>query len=124
MQARGPPLVPTLRCWEPVNQETLRGMTTGDLPVPFEPTRAEFVARNRPPPPPPDPEPLAEWQRYLPAARRHRWLGFGATPPGPPPGTGAAPLWPPPYPPGAPDWASPGCRHPVCSRPGERWSSR
>ena len=72
-------------------------MTTGDLPVPFEPTRAEFVARNRPPPPPPDPEPLAEWQRYLLAARRYRWLVFGVTLLGTAAGIGLSLLLPPTY---------------------------
>src|SRR5437879_12006855 len=79
-------------------------MTTGDLPVPFEPTRAEFVARNRPPPPPPDPEPLAEWQRYLLAARRYRWLVFGVTLLGTAAGIGLSLLLPPTYPAPATVW--------------------
>ncbi|HXL33781.1 MAG TPA: GNVR domain-containing protein [Gemmatimonadales bacterium] len=54
-------------------------MTTGDLPVPFEPAPPEFVAHHRPPPPPPDLEPLAEWRRYLIAARRYGWLVSGVT---------------------------------------------
>src|SRR6266480_1621214 len=72
-------------------------MTTGDLPVPFEPARTEVVARYPPPPPRPDPEPLAEWRRYLLAARRYRWLVLGVTLLGTAAGVGLSLLLPPTY---------------------------
>src|SRR3989454_2948457 len=71
-------------------------MTTGDLPVPFELAGTEVVARY-PLPPRPDPEPLAEWRRYLMAARRYRWLVFGVTLLGTAAGIGLSLLLPPTY---------------------------
>src|SRR5947207_15335362 len=72
-------------------------MTTGDLPVPFEPVRTEVVARYPPPPLRPDSEPLAEWRRYLMAARRYRWMVLGVTLFGTAAGVGLALLLPPTY---------------------------
>ena len=72
-------------------------MTTGDLPVPFEPVRTEVVARYPPPPLRPDSEPLAEWRRYLMAARRYRWMVLGVTLLGTAAGVGLSLLLPPTY---------------------------
>ncbi|PYP00723.1 MAG: hypothetical protein DMD57_15905, partial [Gemmatimonadetes bacterium] len=72
-------------------------MTTGDLPVPFEPVRTEVVARYPPPPLRPDSEPLAEWRRYLMAARRYRWMVLGVTLFGTAAGVGLSLLLPPTY---------------------------